>query len=112
MKRLKPAIDPIVLATTTAGLAAVAAEAGRSDASQAIKEMWADCSNLFSWWTGQPPPEDMVIQMAQQLHRHPALVRGILYKLRLHPDHFACKLVARIECPRLTLAEAQPKGTP
>jgi len=111
MKKPKP-VDPIVLATTTAALATLAVEAGRSDASEATKARWADCSNLFSWWKGQPPPQDIVIQMAQRLLRDPARVRGILEKLRQQPDSIACKFAARVESPILIITEAKVEGTP
>jgi hypothetical protein len=113
MRKLKKnAVDPIVLTRITAALTAAAAEAGRPDASEAAKALWADCFSILGWWKGQPPPEDFVEQLTERLSHHRPLARGILLKLRVQPESFACKLVARVVSPELFIAEAQPEGTP
>ncbi len=96
-------MDPITLATITAGLTVLATEAGKGLAGEAGKSAWETIQRKLGWGE-EPETAVLASRIAQELQRKPDVAREILELLQQPQIGAAQQLVGSIKAEKVVVA--------
>lgn len=97
-------MDPITLATVTAGITALASEYVKGFASEAGKDTWERIKSLFGW-SAEPPTEELAPSVARKLQDEPELAKQIVALLQQQQTGTASTLVGSIDAEKVVVAD-------
>jgi hypothetical protein len=95
-------MEPIALATVTAGVTVVAMEAVKGFATEAGKETWGLLKRLFGW-SADPPLEEIAPAVAARLQSDPEIARQVVALLQQHQGDVttAAAIVGRVTAEKV-----------
>ncbi|HEV8605341.1 MAG TPA: hypothetical protein VGQ99_08250 [Tepidisphaeraceae bacterium] len=97
-------MDPITLAVITSAITTLAAEAAKSVASEAGKDLWTKVKSLLGW-SKEPALDIVALEAAKRLNADNALAKQVLVLLQQQPSMAASAIVKNINAQNVTVAE-------
>lgn len=93
-------LDPIVLATLTAGATTLSQEVAKGLASAAGKDAWERLKSLFGW-ASDPLPAEVPERVAKALVDDPVRAREVLALLQASGDALVGGIVLRVDIGKI-----------